>query len=195
MDEETKYHLQKVFASKETEEERLIRLGEMTPFGTDVAKKARKIIIPENELTDFDKFLLGEVEARAKKKAESEKKVIKHSDKKPVSSPSKHIVAAPDSSENSSFTTFTDLKAVSRKKTKPKIKLGSKYAKGYTKAHSKNKGLVKNYQSDSEVSDFAMDEGSDSISGSDKEYLPEQDLSDDFEDTNIKKGNNYLLYL
>lgn len=188
MDEETKYHLQKVFSAKETEEERLIRLGEMTPFGTDMAgpstsKQARKIIIPENKLTDFDKFLLSEAEAKAKKNIQ--KIPQRTPQKEPSSSQSKSTVSVPKI-DTSKFKTFTDIKAVSRTRQKSKVKLGSRYAKGYTIKKSSNRSLIKNYRSDSDVSEIGLD--TDDNDGSDEEYLPDQDLSDGWEDTNDKKG-------
>lgn len=193
MDEETKYHLQQVFTAKETEEERLIRLGEMTPFGTTMAKqsnekKVRKIVIPENELTDFDKFLLGEAEAKAKMK--QQKTPQKQPQPSTSRTPQKTIISVPMSEEGATLKALTDLKAVPRTKYKPKVKLGSKYAKGYIKKKNPNRALVTNYKSDSDVSDYNPNE--DKMSGSDDEYFPDQDLSDEWEDVSVKKRGKLL---
>ena len=196
MDEETKYHLQQVFSTKETEEERLIRLGEMTPFGTTMAKqltekKVRKIVIPENELTDFDKFLLSEAEAKAKMK--EQKTPQKHPLPSTSKTPPKTIISVPMSEEGTTLKTLTDLKAVPRTKYKPKVKLGSKYAKGYVKTRNPKRSLIENYKSDSDISDYNPNE--DELSGSDDEYLPDQDLSDEWENVSIKKRGNFLLFV
>lgn len=195
MDEETKYHLQQVFSAKETEEERLIRLGEMTPFGTTMAKqstekKVRKIVIPENELTDFDKFLLGEAEAKAKMK--EQKTPQKHPLPSTSKTPPKIIISVPMSEEGATLKTLTDLKAVPRTKYKPKVKLGSKYAKGYIKKKNPKRALITNYKSDSDVSDY--DPNEDKMSGSDDEYFPDQDLSDGWEDVSVKKRGKLFIF-
>ncbi|KFM67943.1 DNA excision repair protein ERCC-6, partial [Stegodyphus mimosarum] len=181
MDEETLYHLKSVFSSKETEEERLIRLGQMTPFGTVMQNrsppkpKPRTIIVPEDQLTDFDKFLLNEAEAHKNKK--SLKPVHKH----PKPSTSKCSETNSMIEKPSNLPAFTDLKAVVRKKQKVKVKLGSKHANGYLKKVNLNKGLVKNYKSDSEVSDLEMEDYNDeeSFNTSDDEYRPDHDIDED----------------
>lgn len=196
MDEETKYHLQQVFSAKETEEERLIRLGEMTPFGTTMAKKStekkvRKIVIPENELTDFDKFLLGEAEAKAKMK--EQKTPQKHPLPSTSKTPPKTIISVPMSEDGATLKTLTDLKAVPRTKHKPKVRLGSKYAKGYIKKKNPKRALITNYRSDSDVSDYDLSE--DKKSGSDDEYLPDQDLSDEWEEVSVKKRGKLFIFI
>ncbi|XP_054718613.1 DNA excision repair protein ERCC-6-like [Uloborus diversus] len=217
MDEETVYHLKKVFAAKETEEERLIRMGEMTPFGSMASSQnksaPRKIIMPNNELTDFDKFLLNEAESHAKKKSTkpsykqstpSTSKASTSNAMSPKSESSKSTTSfnslnlkldGPnfEKSESEEFVAFTDLKAVSRHKRKVKVKLGSKHAKGFSKKRSLKRSLVKNYRSDSDVSDVNISDEED-MDGSDEEYLPGKYSEDDEEYTkklsSKKKGNS-----
>ncbi|GIY20295.1 DNA excision repair protein ERCC-6 [Caerostris extrusa] len=137
MDEETLYHLQQVFTAKETEEERLIRTGEMTPFGT----------VNSNQTT-----------------------------------------------------TLTDIKAISSRKNKSlsKIKLGSKHAKGFSKTSNMNRNLVKNYKSDSEISEFEADDDNkldivDDINNysSDDVYIPGKDSEDDEYDSSLRKRRKF----
>lgn len=205
MDEETLYHLQKVFQAKETEEEQLIRRGEMTPFGTmlprdDTQRNVQpkpSIILPVHELTDFDKFLLTEAESHQTKK-KSLKLPLKNSAPSPSKSPKSSAVKPSTSflpDDSSGMKTFTELKAVnlSKCKVKPKLKLGSRHATGYTKKACPARGLVKNYKSDSEVSDFVMDEGDNEIVddaanySSDDVYIPD---AKDKDNSDSSEGNN-----
>ncbi|XP_042905022.1 DNA excision repair protein ERCC-6 isoform X2 [Parasteatoda tepidariorum] len=207
MDEETLYHLQKVFSVKETTEEQLIRTGEMTPFGTmlptgSAASSQRNepsrpsIFLPENELTDFDKFLLTEAESHQIKKMSKlpPKSVTQSSSKSPrpsLSEPPGSFL----SDDSSGLKTLTDLKAVSKRKKKPKVKLGSKHATGYVKKVCHSRSLVKNYKSDSELSDFAAEERDNEIVddaanySSDDVYIPGGKNEDDSDSSDDKKFN------
>ncbi|GBL90945.1 DNA excision repair protein ERCC-6 [Araneus ventricosus] len=194
LDEETVYHLKQVFTVKETEEEKMIRTGEMTPFGTIITNQAkdkpkpRKIIIPTDGMTDFDKFLLNEAENHMTK---TSSKNFQRS--KPSSSKSVNKVVI-KSQESSDFKGFTDLKAISSKKNKTlsKVKLGSKFAKGFSKTSNHSRSLVKNYRSDSELSDVEDDdklEIKDDANNysSDDVYIPdENDLDDEYEESSGK---------
>ncbi|CAL1284945.1 unnamed protein product [Larinioides sclopetarius] len=186
LDEETMYHLKQVFTVKETEEEKMIRTGEMTPFGTVITNQAkdistpRKITIPTDGMTDFDKFLLNEAENHMTK---ASSKTFRRSKPSSLKSVNKVVIK---SEESSDFKGFTDLKAISSKKNKTlsKIKLGSKFAKGFTKTSNPSRYLVKNYRSDSELSDIEDDdklEIKDDANNysSDDVYIPDEKELDD----------------
>ncbi|GIY56968.1 DNA excision repair protein ERCC-6 [Caerostris darwini] len=201
MDEETLYHLQQVFTAKETEEERLIRTGEMTPFGTvnsnqTTSKPKPSITIPKDSMTDFDKFLLTEAENHAIKKLSKNISRPKFSIKKPATTTTEVI----KSNVSSDFPALTDIKAISSRKNKSlsKIKLGSKHAKGFSKTSNMNRNLVKNYKSDSEISEFEADDDNkldivDDINNysSDDVYIPGKDSEDDEYDSSLKKRRKF----
>ncbi|GFR05825.1 DNA excision repair protein ERCC-6 [Trichonephila clavata] len=191
IDEETLYHLERASTAKETEEERLIRTGEMTPFGTVIKNqtkdkpKTKSKTISSNSVTEFEKFLLSQAEEQQSKTISKKKcQVSKHTPSK-----SSDLMAV-KSDESSGFQGFTDLKAVSRKKNKilSKIKLGSKHAKGFSKQKNFNRSLVKNYKSDSSFSDIEHGNELDVVDdvnnySSDDVYIPDKcDLDDDSSD-------------
>ncbi|GFT87465.1 DNA excision repair protein ERCC-6 [Nephila pilipes] len=200
IDEETLYHLKRVFTAKETEEERLIRMGEMTPFGTVINKKTldkpklKNITIPSNAITEFEKFLLDQAEEHQQNKTVSKKK-------SPIAkgSPSKSSdVLAIKSNDSPEFHGFTDLKAISRKKNKTfsKIKLGSKHAKGFSKTNNVNRNVLKDFKSDSSISDKEDNKLkiADDVNNysSDDVYIPDPaDLEDSEDDMDKRSRKKY----
>ncbi|GFX86599.1 DNA excision repair protein ERCC-6 [Trichonephila clavipes] len=77
IDEETLYHLERASTAKETEEERLIRTGEMTPFGTVIKNqtkdkpKPKSVTISSNSVTELEAKV--PIEERSRKNKDSSK--------------------------------------------------------------------------------------------------------------------------
>ncbi|XP_055929962.1 DNA excision repair protein ERCC-6-like isoform X1 [Argiope bruennichi] len=206
LDEETVYHLKQVFIAKETEEEKMIRTGEMTPFGTVITnqakdkRKPRKITIPTDSMTDFDKFLLNQAENHMSKTSSKNYRRSKPSLSK---SANKDAIKSQQSLE---FQGFTDLKAISSKKNKTlsKAKLGSKFATGFSKTSNRNESLIKNFRSDSELSDTEVPDDDEweikdnaNNYSSDDVYIPDKnDLDDDYDEKigKVSKKRKARLY-
>ncbi|KAG8179917.1 hypothetical protein JTE90_006279 [Oedothorax gibbosus] len=167
LDQETLVRLREVFAPQETEEERLIRTGQATPFGT------RSISIPEN--TDFDRFLLESAENHAAKKKA----------KPPRPSPAKPNCIVVKNDKKEPFK-FTDLKAAPVKKKRNRLLniqngVHKEEPSPKKKKQIERRDLVRNYASDSDVSCHDNNEEEDEAGKySDEDvYIPDEDTSDD----------------
>lgn len=70
MDQDLKDHLACMFGKKETDQEKMIKTGQMTPFGTIVNKpeQTQRIRTTNAVMTDFEKYLLDQSNLHSQKK-------------------------------------------------------------------------------------------------------------------------------
>ncbi|OQR72026.1 DNA excision repair protein ERCC-6-like [Tropilaelaps mercedesae] len=94
IDEETREQLRMLLGDGETEEERRIRNGEMTPFGTmaRIDWHVREIKLPEVDM--FDQFLDEKMAEKKKARQEKKDKILSVSKAKTKDAPRKLLLAA-----------------------------------------------------------------------------------------------------
>ncbi|XP_076339580.1 LOW QUALITY PROTEIN: DNA excision repair protein ERCC-6-like [Tachypleus tridentatus] len=212
--------LQMIFDGNDSQEERLIRTGQMTPFGTvflwgESCEGIRKVNkISDTEITEFEKFLMGEFEC----KMNIIQKISPKTTKSPVESckfpqPQTEDETQSKGSVNSSYRyagnlspsqpstskQYMPLTVQRRKKAQKKLKLISKIARRTKAVKSKFLSLNVHYRSDSEMSDFENgdvcydnEEEEDGCwqQDSDEEYIPDEeiDVLSSEDEPNTKKG-------
>ncbi|XP_070580138.1 DNA excision repair protein ERCC-6-like [Ptychodera flava] len=183
---------------KETEQERLIRLGEMTPFGTriDFANTPNKqtakkppIVRKPTEMTDFEKFLMGQdkqAEAKRAQKTVTPKKKVKKTDdptkikssKKLKSSEGEQSHARNEETQRSVSPKLEPcdeiddrrIKFLEKRRNSSKLDL-DRLERGRMRGKRRWKNSSSNWMSDDE-SDFDYEDDDDY---GDEEYIPDED--------------------
>ncbi|KAM7295954.1 DNA excision repair protein ERCC-6 [Ixodes scapularis] len=191
LDEDDKLRLERMFGRKETEEERLIRTGQMTPFGT-LVQNQEQVTAPD-KLAPIKLRRITDGSSSASRWQTTEQDLTDDDNEQTLSwKPSMQDVssastsgqttsrhAADDSSRGGSTSARELVSQVpSPRKRKKKVKLGTVTRRRPTwRARGRDDSLLgEEFLLDPEMSDFENDDDDDAELGkSDEEYRPDAD--------------------